>query len=192
MLRLLTALAAASTLGLFASGQASAAPSNDELVVAARSSGAVTMLGPLRPHLRIGSPGGFEQHASYDAAWAAFGRPGTVDRFARWGCTASWPGIGLTIGFADYGGATACRDGGWIQVARIRSQRWRTREGLRVGQSEARIRRLYPRAERHGREWWLAKSYNRIGDGGWYGTLVAVVDGGRVRRFRAAVGAAGD
>jgi hypothetical protein len=161
------------------------------LVVAARPSGAITQLGPLRPH-RVHDLESHERETSYAAAVEAFGPPPRLRRLARWRCIARWPGIGLEIDFADYGGGVACRDGGFVQFALVYGDGWHTPAGLRIGDRVRRLRRLYPSAERHGHAWWLVRRYSRIGEGGWFGPLTAIVRDGRVRSLRAAVGAAGE
>jgi hypothetical protein len=83
--------------------------------------------------------------------------------------------------------------------------RWKTASGLQIGDSAARLKRLYPRArignwDPHvpglpsGTTRWLLRPYiSQIGDGsGEASTLVAHVKGGRVVAFEADVGAGGE
>ena len=102
--------------------------------------------------------------------------------------------------FANYGGrprgSTACdADVGLAQTATIKGRhvrRWRTGRGLRGGDRRTRLENLYPRAEQHGRRWWLVTGYSCIGECGDYAILAAGVTHGRVRDFHLAIGAAGD
>jgi hypothetical protein len=67
--------------------------------------------------------------------------------------------------------------------AEISSRQWRTDRGLRVGESVARLRTLYPRASRHRASWWLATKEDHIVPGRREATLVAVERDARVMRF---------
>jgi hypothetical protein len=68
----------------------------------------------------------------------------------RPGCRISWPALGLAVDFAVIG--TDPRDpcvSGVAVVATVTSRSaWRTARSLRVGDTTARLRRLYPKARR--------------------------------------------
>ena len=83
--------------------------------------------------------------------------------------------------------------------------RWKTGSGLQIGDTAARLKRLYPRARNgnwdphvpglpSGTTRWLLRPYiSRIGDGpGYASTLVARTKGDRVVAFEADVGAGGE
>lgn len=177
-------VAVAASLGGVVPATASAA---GDLVVAVDDAGRVTRLGPLRP-----VRGESFAESTYAATVRAFGRPGALRRGPRYFCAARWFRHGLRIEFVDYSGAAACVDGGFIQAVSVSSRRWRTADGLRVGDTLSDLRFVYPDATRHGRAWWLVEAYSQIGDGGSYGALSATVSGGRVKALHAYVGAGGD
>jgi hypothetical protein len=116
--------------------------------------------------------GGFEtSEPTVSAARATFGAP-TGFSDARSGgntCVVGWRALGLSIVFGDLSGANdACGDGGLADTVVIKgaagADRFQTNKGLRVGQTIARLRTLYPRASRHGSSWWLATGKSFIGD----------------------------
>ena len=75
-----------------------------------------------------------------------FGPPSTVrSRASGVECNANWHRIGLKLAFLDFSGR-ACQDGVLVTATITSRSAWRTAVGLRVGDSVARIRRLYPRA----------------------------------------------
>ena len=127
-----------------------------------------------------------------------FGDPTTRRRARGIGCDLAWRSLGLRIEFYNLGGQDACsREGGRFGGATITSRRWRTSKGLRVGDSVARIRRLYPRATYHAggfysRSWWLVTRYTRIGTNGYYPGLRARVRNGRVASLVIEYAAGGD
>jgi hypothetical protein len=98
---------------------------------------------------RIGSYR-FGVQPTYAAAVKAFGRPATLgpDEAGR-SCIARWANLGLDVRFAS-GAAKPCardslRSGSWAG-ATVYAGEWRTAAGLRVGDTVARLRRLYPQA----------------------------------------------
>jgi hypothetical protein len=131
---------------------------------------------------------------TYGAAVSVFGKPGRErSRIRGNACIVNWPGPGLRINFANFGGGSACdRDLGRSQSARAYGARWRTKRGLTVGARLGRLWRLYPDASRHGRSWWLVTAISLFGEGGRYPVLAATVHGGRVRSFTLWIGAAGE
>jgi hypothetical protein len=150
----------------------------------ARGSGGVLAVGDFKP----------QRDPTYGAAVAVFGEPARErPRFGGSVCVVNWPGAGLRINFANFGVGSACDRGrGRSQTARAYGSRWRTRRGLKVGARLRRLRRLYPRASRHGRSWWLVTAVSPFGAGGRYPVLAAVVRGGHVRSFKLRIGAAGE
>jgi len=86
---------------------------------------------------------------SYPAAIAAFGRPSSrgTTRDSNL-CTVRWAEIGLDIGFASNlapCAAGSLRRGAWFGMV-LHSRRWLVDKGLRVGDKEAKLRKLYPRS----------------------------------------------
>jgi hypothetical protein len=98
----------------------------------------------------------FGRGRSWSAAVRAFGRPTSrgSDVPGRSNiCTVRWRHLGLDIGFASRPGACKewnLRRAAWYG-ATVHSRTWRTAEGLRIGDSVARLKRLYPRAKFHDR-----------------------------------------
>ena len=78
-----------------------------------------------------------------------FGSPSTLrSRTSGVECDAGWNPIGLTLAFLDFSGR-ACADGVLVTATITSRSAWRTAVGLRVGDSVARLGRLYPRASLH-------------------------------------------
>jgi hypothetical protein len=78
-----------------------------------------------------------------------FGAPSKVrSRASGVECNASWNRIGLRLAFLDFSGR-ACQDGVLVTATITSRSAWRTAVGLRVGDSVARVLRLYPRASLH-------------------------------------------
>jgi hypothetical protein len=115
-----------------------------------------------------------------------FGPPSTVrSRASGVECNANWPRIGLKLTFLDFSGR-ACQDGVLVTATITSRSAWRTAVGLRVGDSVARIRQLYPRASLHPASppwtgYWLVtrRTCEEVG-GIQYPGLLARVRGGRV------------
>lgn len=102
------------------------------------------------------------------AARALLGEPASREP-TRDACRIAWPGRGLTIVYAASGGRNACRAGDAVGVL-AGKRGFASADGLRVGDSLARLRRLYPAAKARPDGWWAL-----AGDG-----LLAHVGGGRV------------
>jgi hypothetical protein len=135
------------------------------------------------------------RNPTYGAAVRAYGEPASErSRSGGSACIVNWPRVGVRIVFANFGLGSACdRDLGRSQSARAYGDEWRTRRGLRVGARLSRLRRLYPRVRRHGRNWWLVTGVSLTGPGRHrYPVLAATVRGRRVRSFLLWIGAAGD
>ena len=132
--------------------------------LAGASSGYTIVAGPDRNAERIGAYR-FGSDPTYAAAVKAFGRPTSVTAT----CVARWSKLGLELRFGP-----ACA--GWIG-ATVSSGPWRTAAGLRVGDTLARLRRLYPAARYVTPAWLLV--YRR-GEVGLTVYLQAFVRAGRV------------
>jgi hypothetical protein len=119
----------------------------DYLVVAAGPPD-VQRLGPYRYGL---TPG-------YAAAVRAFGAP-TSRSATPSSCAVRWAALGLSVTFATAGAGSPC-DSGALAAARwagasIRSAKWTTSAGLRVGATLATLRGLYPASVHVARSRWL-------------------------------------
>jgi hypothetical protein len=131
-------------------------------------------------------------------AQAAFGRPSRLVRTSSVTCSATWRSLGLRIGFYNLGGLNPCgRRTGHFSNAVAWDERWHTARGLRIGDTSRRLRRLYPAAvygaDGAGRSgWWLVKRRSRVGAGGTYPGLLAVMRQGRVYSFVVRYPAGGD
>lgn len=124
--------------------------------------------------------------------------------------TAIWRQLGVRMTLVTYGGLPRGKTGCtapkqiWIAVVRVTGERWRTSLGLRVGDSERRVRRLYPRATfepgtrgRAGEYWLVTRRSVCMGDCGkarfvTEPRLVAAVKGGRVTSINFVVRAQGE
>ena len=109
-------------------------------------------------------------------------------------CRVRWADIGVRITFQNFGGVDSCEpSGGRAQKAVVQGDtRWRTVKGLRIGNTVARLERLYPRARRTARGYRLAQGILPFGSPVPYAVLGARVADGRVRAFTLFIGAAGD
>jgi hypothetical protein len=92
---------------------------------------------------------------TYASALRAFGQPssrGTDNPLESNLCTVRWRRLGLDIGFATSAprpcGPTRRGQGAWFGTTAY-TRRWHTEKGLRIGDSEKRLRRLYPTARFH-------------------------------------------
>jgi hypothetical protein len=153
---------------------ARAAPDTSRLVFTIRLDGSAA---PLIAGKRVGT---------FSQAVRAFGRPARLSSVhgPAPACRASWPALGLTIDFsnANIASCSAPNLGAWIQVT-ANGLRWHTIAGLYVGDSERRLRALYPETRRldflgQGRIWEL-ETGGPLCDGG-----SPLSFGGRVRAGR--------
>jgi hypothetical protein len=120
----------------------------------------VVVAGPHRVQ-RIGSY--HFRSAGYAAAARAFGRPSALVA-AGPTCSAHWSRLGLVIAFAATApepcSAGALAASGW-HGATISAGPWRTDLGLRLGDSVAKLRRLYPKAQAPA--WILVSAQGEVG-----------------------------
>jgi len=84
--------------------------------------------------------------SSLGAALRAFGKPG-VRRHSEGSCEVDWPERGLETSFVTSSGNPCSLDHGFFCQAAITGPRWKTPEGLKVGDSLTRLRSLYPNAK---------------------------------------------
>jgi hypothetical protein len=175
---LLTALAAL----LVAAPEASAA-----FTVRTNGDGWITKIGSLTTR---------SQPPTLGRAVTAFGRPTEVEPVGNGpeACRVVWGPLKLRALFANFGGARACGPGeGLLQTATIRSRRFRTSRGVRVGDRSSTIKEKHPNAEFHGRTWWIASAASPFGEEATeIPTVEAIVAGGRVTILRLWIGGAGD
>jgi hypothetical protein len=134
------------------------------------------------------------------AAQRAFGQPTSVRPTQQAACAAAWAPYGLTIHFYNLGGQNPCTPRyGFFSRAFLQGSRWRTASGLRVGNSVAVLRRLYPaarfypgvRGERPA-GWWLVTRTSPFGLGGSYPGLLATTRNRAVSSFQVRYPAGGD
>ena len=175
-------LAPAAALALLAgTGEAAAATVH---TIRTNGDGWITRIGPLRTRAQA--------QPTIAKASAAFGRPTSVNPVGQGGlgCRVLWRGLRLRATFSSFGGADAC-DAGFLQVATIRSRRFRTRRNLRVGDRSSTIKQKHPDAVFRNKVWWIASAHSPYA-GQRIPTIEAIVQGGRVRVLRLWIGAAGD
>lgn len=115
-----------------------------------------------------------------------FGAPSTSRREPPYTCVRSWKRIGLTVAFLDLAGGNACRTGVVVRATITSRGAWRTGVGLRVGDSVARVKRLYRDASYH-RDlgswtgyWLVTRRTCELGGRQPYPGLLARVRNGRV------------
>jgi hypothetical protein len=149
--------------------------------------------------------GGFhpKRNPTLRAAIRALGQPSGKRGRGSEACTVRWSDIGLVVLFANFGANDACSPGfGRVQSVVIKGSKarpWRTDRGLRLGDSLARLRLLYPATAYHSggyypQSWWLVVGSSPYGQGCPcpVPVLRAKLTRGRASSFRLWVGAAGD
>jgi len=143
---------------------------------------------------------------TFAAAVAAFGRETTCRRLEALStfAAAEWRPLGLRMIFGTYGagGARPChaRRAVFLDNARAYGKQWRTGLGLGIGDSVAKLRRLYPHARlrtyfrgvRPVRGWWLVVRTSRLPDFHRVPALLATTRAGRVTALVVNVHAEGD
>ena len=114
-----------------------------------------------------------------------FGAPSTSRVTSSQSCLQSWKGARLAVTFFTFEGKP-CLRGAALAVTVTGRTAWRTAVGLRVGDSAARLRRLYPRARlRTGLAgdsgyWLVTRQVCAEVGGGAYPGLLARMKGGLV------------
>jgi hypothetical protein len=151
------------------------------------SGGAVARIGPFRPR----------RDPTIAAAIRAFGRPASTKLTSNNSCRVDWGRLRLRITFANFGGhgpgQTTCSSSvGRAQAFTVRGSRFRTWEGLRVGDPSADVAARHHSAEFRDGAWWLRTAVSPFGDESEYAVVSAVVSAGRVRALVGWVGAAGE
>jgi hypothetical protein len=97
-------------------------------------------------------------------------------------CIARWNRHGVVIQLVSFE-PNPCKTGSLLS-ANLTGPRWRTTNGLRVGDPVTEIARKHPRAKRHRDGWWLATRRTcELGGNQPYGSLVARTGGGHVTAF---------
>lgn len=144
---------------------------------------------------RIG-PFQVSRDARLSAAIRAFGRPSSRVRTSNF-CRVDWRRLRLRIVFANFGalprGKSVCSASvGAAQTVIARGSRFRSRNGLRVGDRSSSIRRKHPDATYRNGSWALVTAVFPFGDTKPAPVLSARVSGGRVRALVGYVGAAGE
>jgi hypothetical protein len=87
-------------------------------------------------------------------AIARFGAP-SAQKAAGSSCDVTWKRLGLRISFLEFAG-DPCTTGGAVLLTITDRAHWRTALGLRVGDTAARVKALYPKAKLHaGDGYWL-------------------------------------
>ena len=150
--------------------------------------GAITRIGPMKT---VGVNGGRVMDAT-----AAFGPASSIAPIGPAGseaCRIRWRALKLRATFANFGTGDPCgAETGRLQLATVRSRRFRTRRGLRVGDRSATIAEKHPRARFRRNRWIVSRTRSPFGDPGRIPTIEAFVRDGRVEILRLWVGAAGD
>jgi hypothetical protein len=149
--------------------------------------GVITRIGTLRI---FGRDAGTLARAS-----AVFGRPSRVDPIGDGSdaCRVAWRRLRLNATFANFGIDSACSpQGGRLQAATIRSPRFRTTRGVRVGTASSSIPIRHSSAQFVNGAWWIASTTPPFSDEEEIATISAIVGGGRVRALKLWVGGAGD
>jgi hypothetical protein len=162
------------------------------------SAGAQTRSFVVRGDTRIGAYR-VQADGTLGGAIEAFGEPTGIRRRGL-SCTAVWQPYGLTIRFYNLGGENPCSPRfGYFNKAVMRSTRWRTASGLRIGAPARSITRLHPRATWHlgtrgfwPSGWWLVTRYSIYGEGSYFPGLLAELGNGRVVGFHVTAYKGGD
>jgi hypothetical protein len=144
--------------------------------------------------------------ATYQDAINAYGKPSAcLPRKPRQAfATAVWRTEGFRLKITSLGyippGKTLCTDPRhvYVDTAIATGRRWHTTRGLRIGDSAAKLHRLYPFARRFWQGWGVVQVYSHCGadicqgEMHWVPRLAAVLRNGRVASFVFPVGAEGD
>ena len=176
-----------------------AAPVEEARLIDVRDSGRIVRVGRFRPKQFLGEREWPGVAPTRENAIRAYGRP---DRRDSSGCRNRWSRLQTRIVTADFGGGDACGPKAGVQQIVIRSRRWATERGLRVGHALGRVRALYPELRRYSdvygeapnfrREWGLVFEPSQVGGSGTIDRLSARIRDGRVVFLRVSPYGAGD
>jgi hypothetical protein len=151
------------------------------------SDGSITRIGSMP----ISGPNG----GTLARATATFGRPSRIDPIGDGsdGCRIQWRRLRLKATFANFSLESACSpSGGRLQLATVRSRRFRTTRGVRVGTRSWTIPLRHRNAEFVAGAWWIASVVLPFGTEEETPTIRALVRDGRVSALALYIGAAGD
>src|SRR5262245_29606867 len=124
-----------------------------------------------------------QSDGSLGGAIRALGAPTSRSRHAA-GCKMRWASLGVQILFYNLGGQDPCSNAfGRFGKATVVGSGWRTSNGLRIGDSLARLRQVFPHSGKHGDWYWLVIRPSRFGYSGHYAGLQAKISSGRVVAF---------
>jgi hypothetical protein len=143
---------------------------------------------------------------TYQDAIDAYGKPSACLPRKPWQpfATAVWRTEGFRLKITSLGyippGKTFCTAPRrvYIDTAIATGKRWHTTRGLRIGDTAAKLHRLYPHARRFREGWGIVQVFSHCGAGicqgesHWVPRLAAVLRNGRVAAFVFPVGAEGD
>lgn len=110
----------------------------------------------------------------------------------------TWRSLGVRIRVATLGalpdGADVCTDPKDAKLDKewVTGRQWRTAKGLRIGDPITKLRRLYPKASRHGNSWWMVTARSIVVGPGLYPIFYVQAKGGRVDQFVFNIGAQGE
>src|SRR5688500_11197912 len=117
--------------------------------------GAITRIGPMKT---VGAKGGRVMDAT-----AAFGPASSIAPIGpsdSEACRIEWRALKLRATFANFGLGDPCgAETGRLQVATVRSRRFRTRRGLRVGDPSSAIAEKHPRARFRRNRWVVSTTH---------------------------------
>jgi hypothetical protein len=138
-------------------------------------------------------------HSTFPAAVRAFGAATAVHVHTSGNSctgTGTWSGLGLRILFTSFSADPYCQrvraQTGTVAGAAGR-RHWRTARGLRVGDSLATLKRLYPRAIRGPGGWAIVYSlHSVVAEGSRLDIVTASIKASRVVSFKLWFGGAGD
>jgi hypothetical protein len=151
------------------------------------SQGYVARIGAFRP----------SREPTIAAAERVFGPTSSRKLLGNSACQVRWQRIRLRILFANFGGhgpgeTTCSANVGRAQSFTARGRRFRTWQGLRVGQSSSQIAERHTAAEFRNGSWWLRTAVSPFGDESEYPVVEAFVRDGRVRAIAGWIGGAGE
>ena len=126
----------------------------------------------------------------------AFGVPSSIFRDDVL-CAQSWLDLGLTINFANLGGANPCGSDGRIGTTQIEGPLaaeagWETSEGIRADMAVDEVRSIFPGAYRAEGGLVMIEGPTPFGPDGVYAVVSATTAGGRTDLTTFSVGAAGE